>query len=411
MPINGRRLIIVTLFYLAVCGLTTLMIKPFSIINFIGPAAGVATAFTIIWGAKVLFSIIFATFIFSAILNVTMGETLSFPILLICLSAICLQSFWAKQLTYTMVSQQNWLKSRNVLFSFMLKIGPVAGLVSGSAVVVVSMIYMQTFGNSTLYIFVSSWSSSILSTIFITPILLFTQGKQELSTTKRLFVIFASILGFLAVTLLFKVSQNFHQHERIEKFQNSKAKVLNLFNEEVEMISEQILSTIALFQASDNVSAAEFSLFVSKIYRKNSSIRALEWIPEISHTNRDAFEVHASKELGFAYSIKEKNNSDQLLIADKRDNYLPVFYIYPKSENEKAFGLDLLNQSDRTIGLNLSFKLNQMIASAPLTLVQDKISNPGLLISYPIFNGKKLNVFSDEHKNEEKTLNGYILAV
>ena len=288
--IKVNRILIVILFYLAVCLLTTMIVKPFSVINFIGPAAGIASAFTIVWGAGVFFSVVLGTIIFSFLLFLINGEGLSFPIFLICVLAISLQSFWTKQLVYRVVRQQRWLKSRVLLFSFILKIGPLAGLISASSVVVISMLDLKIIGSSIGYVFFSSWASSILTAIFFTPIFLFTQGVQQLSISKRLFVVFASILGCIAIALLFKISQNTHQYQRVEQFQKAKGNIELLVLDEIERINNQVYSLVALFKASEHISFDEFTTFSAHIHQDNSSIRALEWIPLIGNEHRERFE-------------------------------------------------------------------------------------------------------------------------
>jgi len=409
--IKGNRLLVAALFYFLVCVLTSVIIKPFSVINFIGPAAGIASAFTLVWGAGVLASIIIGTVSFSLFLVVTKGTSIDFPIMIIAILAISLQSFWTKQLVYRLVRQQRWLRSRAVLFSFIIKIGPLAGIVSASSVIVISMLDIKMLGSSIGYVFFASWTGSILTTIFFTPILLFTQGTQQLSLSKRTFVIFASILGSIAIALLFKASQNSHQYQRVEVFDDATQAIELLINEEIEMVNEQVQSLVALFKASKYVSLEEFTTFSAYIYRKNSSIRALEWIPLVTDSQRQFFESEASKEIGVPLFIKQQLNSGQVVKSDNRPVYLPVYYIYPQGSNKKAFGLDLLTHPDKKVAIERAAKENKLVASAPLTLVQDNYSNPGTLVFYPVINKQTLNPYASLLNETQQNINGYILAV
>jgi len=409
--IKGNRLLIATLLYLSVCLLTTIIIKPYSVVNFIGPAAGVASAFTIVWGSGVLLSVILGTIAFSVVLTMITGTGLDFPVILISILAISLQSFWTKQITYRVIRQQRWLKSRAILFDFIFKIGPLSGLISASSVVVIAMLDIKVIGGSIAYVFFSSWSASILTSIFFTPTLLFTQGSQQLNISKRFFVVFASILGCLAIILLFKISQNAHQHLRGEEFQKAKINISLHVEEEIEMINEQVHAISALFQASEHVSFEEFTVFSSHIHRGNSSIRALEWIPIISDKHKKDFEQHASQELGLPIFIKQQLATNQIIETTSEPSYLPVFYIYPQNNNTKAFGLDLSSHPDKEIAMGLALKLNTLVATSPLTIVQDNYSNPGVLVFYPVLNNQSLNPYAPQKDNSLQQLNGYILAV
>lgn len=409
--IKVNRLLIATLLYVAVCLLTTMIIKPYSVINFIGPAAGIASAFTIVWGTTILLSIIMGTIIFSLLLTLITGIGLDFPIFLIATGAITLQSFWAKQITYRVIRQQRWLKSRAVLFNLILKIGPLAGIVSASSVVIIAMLDIKVIGNSIAYVFFSSWAASILTSIFFTPMLLLTQGAQQLSRSKRFFVIFASILGCIAIAVLFKVSQSSHQYQRAEAFNKAKEHIEFLVEEEIEMINEQVRSLAAFFQASDHVSFDDFTIFSTHIHRGNTSIRALEWVPLIDDDYKLDFEQHASNELDLPIFIKQQLLTGQVVKATTQPSYFPVFYIFPQNKNTSALGLDLFSHSDKKKAMNLALTLNTLVASAPLTLIQDDYSNPALLVFYPVLNNQSLNPYSPKEEGSRKKVNGYILAV
>ena len=88
-----------------------------------------------------------------------------------------------------------------------------------------------------------------------------------------------------------------------------------------------------------------------------------------------------------------------------------MYYIYPQSTNRKAFGLNLLNHPDKKKAINLALKLNTLVSSAPLTLIQDNYSNTSLLIFYPVLNNQTLNPYALYKTNSKKNVNGYILAV
>jgi CHASE1-domain containing sensor protein len=408
---RGKKLLITTSVFIVVSLIATFLVQPFSLLNFIGPMAGIASAFTIVWGYSVLISIIVTMILFSLILMLVTGNTLDFSIFLVATLTIILQSCWAKQLSTNVVRQQRWLKRRSVLFGFIFKIGPLAGIVSAFSVVVIAVIDTETFGSSVNYIFFSSWSSSILMVVFVTPILLFTQGVQKLSLTKRLFIIFSSLLACLAVALLFQISQNLNQHERVESYQKNKAVVLNLLVDEMEMIREQLDSQKAFFSASEKVTNEEFTLFSSNIYRKYSSVRALSWAPLIHHNNRDKFEQLASEQLISPFLIKNQLQSQKLLVAEPSVLYLPITYLFPRATNEAMYGLNLLGDysysQHQLQTINKSIHDQKAIASAPLSLVQDDISQPAFFVFYPVFNDN-IAQFSTRELQDVK---GVVVAV
>ena len=143
-----------------------------------------------LWGAQIAISVVLGTFLFSGFLMLTYQDPLSLSVLLISILAICFQCFWVNQLTYKTIHKQGWLKSRSVLFSFIMRIGPIASIVSATAVIVLSMLDEKIITNSVDYVFFTSWAGGVLTAVFFTPLLLFSHGEQALKKSKRFFVLF-----------------------------------------------------------------------------------------------------------------------------------------------------------------------------------------------------------------------------
>ncbi len=411
MARQGKYFFIITVLFLSVSLLATYAVSPFSFINFIGPAAGVASALIVTWGAAALFGISFALLIYLFSISYFSDANISLPILLISLLAILLQSFWAKQLTYRVIRQQRWLKSRENLFLFLLKLGPLSSLVSATSVLIIIVLDNQAIEGSFLYSFMISWSGSMLVAIFITPMLLFTKGNQQLSFIKRLFVTVASVLGALAISLLFKISQNVHQHQRIDDFQDANSQVQVLINDEVLGIGTQVKALAAIFNASDYVAAHEFERFVQSMGMKHDSLRALEWSPIIKHKDRASFEKKMSKMLARPFVITEQKLSGELFPSADYDVYAPIAYIYPSEANETAYGLDLNSHLDSQLAMSLALSTKKIIASSPMKLVQDDFSNPGVLIFSAVFSKEDKDKMNGSQYRKKKELMGYVLAV
>jgi len=408
--IKAKQLLIATFFYVLVCSLLALIIQPFSIINFIGPAAGIASAFTIIWGIGVLFSIIIGTICFGFILLFINGVAIDFSILLIAILAISLQSTWTKVLTRHLAVEQRWLESGTVLFGFMLKIGPVAGLVSASASVVITILDAQILDISTGYVFLSNWVSSSISSVLFIPAVLFIVGAQQLTVLKRLFVVFVSILGHVALFFIFYVFQRGEQYQRVGDFDAVVEWFKQATNDEVDVVTEKTRSLTAFFKASDYVSYEEFTTFAAQIQSSQSSISTLGWVPLIDDKHRKSFERKASLRLGLPLVITQQNDNGQMITSAIRANYLPVYYIYPQTSLNRTLGLDLLSYPDRKITMERALTLNTIVASAPLSLLRDNQLTSGIFIFYPVSNNS-LNAYAPRAFNGKKNVTGYVLAV
>ena len=405
MPINIQQLAFTLLIYLFVYASTVFFIEPYSFISFIGPIAGITTALVIFWGTHILFITALTVAVFVIFLSWHFQIQANLAMVLITVLAIVLQSYWAKQLSLDKVLQQNWLKSRQALFSFLFIIGPLTSTVIASAIIVITMLDNELLGTDLLYTFFSSWASSVLFAVFFTPILLLTEKQQELVFSKRLLIIFASSLAFIALSFLFKIAQNIQLDNRYKAFSHIENEVQRSIKEEVSIITSKIDGLSALIKASDFVTISEFNTFAQNIYHENSAMRALEWAPIVKHQNRADFEKESMP-------IMERSQTAMLQRAGIRDVYAPIRYVYPSFGNQIILGYDVLTNSENIISMVDVTSSEDIIASAPLNLVQDNHTNPGILFVSAVYKNRDISQeFSKDNLGNEQGLLGYVVGV
>lgn len=398
-----QRFFLTIVIYLSACACTVFFITPYSFTSFIGPAAGITTALVIVFGVKTLLAITVATILFCFYLFYSLGIEIELSMIVISLLAIMLQGGWAKPLTLREVTQYNWLKSRQHLFCFLFKIGPLISLVSAFAVTIVIILESKTIDENLFFIFVDAWSGSILFSIFFTPIMLLSQGRQQLDFTKRIFTIMASLLVVVSIGSLFKISQSVQLNERQNTFIQVKNNVLQVIQKEIDMTIDSLNSLSAFFQASDAVDILQFNSFAQQIFQPNSSVRVLEWAPITSHKDRADYERKYSV-------IIEKNSQGNTQKAENRSRYAPIRYIYPYRGNESIIGLDVLADSTQSISLDDVISSEQVIASAPINLIQDNHANLGVLFVSAVFSDTTNNNINIEQERSDNLL-GFVIAV
>jgi len=406
-----NRVLIVILLYVGIGLLASIVIKPFSILSFIGPIAALTSALMIIWGVYIAMGTIIGHIIFNAILVNYFNVEFNIGIVIISLLAILLQGFWSKHLTYQEVIKQKWLDSRVLAAIFILKLGPLAALVSASAAVLVAILDVKQVAGGLFYVFIVTWSASILIAIFFTPTLLFTQGKQQLNLSKRVFVIVSSVLGCLAIALLLKISQQQHQHQRFDRIEQTRQKVQIYIEDELAQVSQKVIALSALFMANEKVSAEDFKKFSARIFDNSLTIRALEWAPIVSNKNKSIYEADSSAQLAINYNIIEQTVMGNTVLAKDRALYMPVQYIYPKDSNETVVGLDLYANLEKRNAIGLATSTNSMVASPPLTLIQDDFSNPGILIFFPVSHKYITEPYGEITGKNNTVVTGVIVAV
>jgi CHASE1-domain containing sensor protein len=385
MRLHLSRFFLSSLLYIAISFGAIWLINPQSLVNFVGPSAAIISGLLLIWGIIPVIVVL----VISPVLAVSFGYYFqldaNLAVMTIAVLAITVQGFWTKQLVFRFVHYKKWLTSRKHLFLFLLRIGPIASLVSASSVLIISVLDNQVIQGTFFYTFIYTWSTSMLVAIFFIPLLLLVKNTEQLKLAKRLFVGFTSLLGGLAIFLLLKAYQYEQQHHRQALFNQSKVEIERLILDEVDLVVNNISSLSALFKASKNVSLTEFNLFSKSIFNPDSSVKALQWAPIIPFSQRATFEKKSSEILQQNFQIKDLIANGEMALAQPRNQYAPLYYIYPQYGNQVALGLDVYSNPKYILSMQAVVDSENMIASAPIILVQDQLAPPSILFSKAIF--------------------------
>jgi CHASE1-domain containing sensor protein len=383
MRLHLSRFFLSSLLYIAISFGAIWLINPQSLVNFVGPSAAIISGLLLVWGIIPLIAVL----VISPVLAVSFGYYFqldaNLAVMTIAVLAITVQGFWTKQLVFRFVHYKKWLTSRKHLFLFLLRIGPIASLVSASSVLIISVLDNQVIQGTFFYTFIYTWSTSMLVAIFFIPLLLLVKNTEQLKLAKRLFVGFTSLLGGLAIFLLLKAYQYEQQHYRQALFNQSKVEIERLILDEVDLVVNNISSLSALFKASKNVSLTEFNLFSKSIFNRDSSVKALQWAPIIPFSQRATFEKKSSEILQQNFQIKDLIANGEMALAQPRNQYAPLYYIYPQYGNQVALGLDVYSNPKYTMQAVVDSE--NVIASALITLVQDQLAPPSILFSKAIY--------------------------
>jgi len=398
------RVFISALLYFVISFAAIWLFNPQSLVNFVGPSAALISGLLLIWGIAPLIALLLVSPLLAFCLDYYLDLNANFTVMAIAVLAIILQALWTKQLVFRFINYKKWLASRKHLFFFLLRIGPIASLVSACSVLVISMLDNQVIQGDFFYTFISTWSASMLMAVFFIPLLLLFKHAEQLKLAKRFFIGFTSILGALAIFLLLKASQYQQQQYRQAIFKQSVTEIEQLILAEINAVVNDVNSLAALFKANDNVSLTEFNLFSESIFNIKSSVRALEWAPIVSFNQRVIFEQKSSEVLQKNFTIKDLLANGIMPPAQSRNQYAPLYYIYPQYGNQAALGLDVYNNLKHTFSMQAAVGNEGVLASAPLTLVQDVLAMPGIIFSKAVFSPPENKVLAKGGEQQKRSL-------
>lgn len=220
----------------------------------------------------------------------------------------------------------------------------------------------------------------------------------------------------LLITAIAGLSLSVLAYFEAERFSTSQRKAIfeRHADDEIDAITSEITTQLALlravrglFNASNAVDRPEFRDFVTSL-APNHTVQALEWIPRVSRSERAEFERRARLD-GFSnFQISERDASGVLAPAGRRSEYYPVFYLEPLEGNEAAVGFDLASNPARARALQIARDSGEMVATPPISLVQETGDQYGFLVFVPVY---RKGIAVDDLQGRRRALKGFGLGV
>lgn len=148
----------------------------------------------------------------------------------------------------------------------------------------------------------------------------------------------------------------------------------------------QILDAVkALYNASSYVSREEFNAFVTPLLSNYKNLKAIEWVPYITHKQRQAYEQRARTDGLVDFTLTEIDPTGNMVLANERDSYLPVYYVEPLEGNERALGLDNAANKTRLDTISQAINSGDKIATGKINLVQAVGNSADVLVFNAVY--------------------------
>ncbi len=233
------------------------------------------------------------------------------------------------------------------------------------------------------------------------------QGQSQFWRTYLPIILAVGIGTFLSL-VAFAVVRNLEQQNMAVELESAAKERVSALNRNLDHNLKDLDSISAFYAASNEVTRDEFQHFVQPFLAENSSIQALEWVPQVPSSERKEFEKVAEQDGFFGFQFTERDQSGKLQLATSRETYFPVYFVEPYEGNEEVAGFDLGSNPTRLEVLNSARDNGETVASARIELIQDNGGQFGLLMFKPIYrNGTSVETLEDRQQN----LHGFALGV
>jgi len=156
---------------------------------------------------------------------------------------------------------------------------------------------------------------------------------------------------------------------------------------DIERALESLASTGGFFDASSEVTRAEFDAFLRTHLDSHPEVRAIEWLPRITAGERAAFEAAAHADGLGGFRVTERTTGESLAPATDRPEYFPVWFTMPLERNLRALGFDAYSRANNRDVMDAARDSGTVLATDAFALVQDPERKRSVAVFRPVYRG------------------------
>lgn len=221
-------------------------------------------------------------------------------------------------------------------------------------------------------------------------------------------VICLLVFGLTASLVIFWLVHNWEQMKQRNEFETRANAYTNAVESTMLEYVRALLFLGDFFNNSPPVTRQQFTNLAKSILPRYPGIQAFGWDPLVKDAERSNYESAARKDGYKDFEFTERSETNKLVRAAHREEYVIVFYIYPLETNRPALGYDIASNNTRLRAITKGFNTGKLAATDRITLVQETGSQFGILLLLPIYHqGVSLNS-PQERRNSRK---GFVVEV
>ncbi|MBU1658025.1 CHASE domain-containing protein [bacterium] len=213
---------------------------------------------------------------------------------------------------------------------------------------------------------------------------------------KNKIYLISSIILLVGFIISFTVFSLLHQAE-INKAKGSfiylSGKYANSIKHTLEHTTHVFESLLAIHSAHGYIKRDEFSKFTHIVLKKYPDIQMIEWIPEVKKEEKTLYIQKAVKDGFKNFSFTQLGNNGDIVPAEEREYYYPVYYVEPYKGNEKALGFDTGTIAQSLQALTIAKNSGNISMTSPFRLVYQEQQNNFLLYCPVYKNADRLEHF------------------
>jgi len=376
------------------------------------PAAGVALAALLLYGAPLAPGVWLGSFAMNLAIgyqgsgHVTATNASLAATIAIGSTAQALAGVW---LIRRAIGFPNALDREKDIGLFLLLGGPLSCLVSATTGVMSLHFYGLIATDQYLQNWLVWWVGDAIGVVVTTPLLFAILGKPRPAWRPRRTALVLPPIALLAASVaLFLLASRWEQDRLRVAFHQRADTVATNLETGVDGYLQFLRAIERFYVISGTVDRHKFHEFAQTALRDFPGLAALSWNPRVRDAARASFEAAVRHEGYAGFRFMERDAQGRLRPAARRDEYIVVTYIEPYAGNEAALGYDIGSDARRRAAIERAHESGATVATGRIRLVQEPGEQWGILLLQPVYrDGEALN----DAESRRRALQGFAAGV
>jgi len=196
------------------------------------------------------------------------------------------------------------------------------------------------------------------------------------------------LIGISVSLVFYWVLEQQARRDLEEKFLTQAAAQEEALSRRLQADLQELKTLGRLLALEDSVSRQAFHTFTASLLN-DKGIQALEWIPRVPASERQAFEELARQDGLENYTFLEYDANQDVILAGERAEYFPVYYLEPLYGNERSLGVDLASDPSRLSAMERARDYGILTASERIVASgTDTRPSPAFMVLSAIYSGE-----------------------
>jgi len=194
-----------------------------------------------------------------------------------------------------------------------------------------------------------------------------------------------ALAGIAASVTVFIVASSSERARFEAAFLRDTASLVNAIQNSAHDSSLVLDALAAFHEGSADVDRQAFRSFVETLGHASRHMDTVAWIPRVSQSQRQSFE-NAARQSGMTnFRVIEQSPGGSSEAALPREEYFPIYYVEPQTENEAMLGVDLASNSVGREVIDRARDSGRIAASGPLSFGKEVAAAKDVLLLAPIY--------------------------